>query len=96
MGKQESTEKAEIGGNLRQPKSLYTHSVDVSDNELEVENKLFLGGLVSNPSSLHIKTLNALTNHPRRSPYRPLLKRLRGQSTIFSELRQNRKAQVAH
>jgi len=63
-------------------------SVDVSDNELEVENKLFLGGLVSESQlSTTIKTLNALTNSPEAiSQYRPLLKRLRGAVYDFQRI----------
>lgn len=55
-------------------------SADVLDNELDEENKLFLGGLVSESQLLAtIRTLNALKESPESiSQYRHQLKRLRG------------------
>ncbi|KIM74773.1 hypothetical protein PILCRDRAFT_14091, partial [Piloderma croceum F 1598] len=63
-------------------------AVDVSDDEPDEENKLFLGGLVSESQlSTTIKTLSVLANSPETlSQHRPQLKRLRGAVHDFQRI----------
>ncbi|KIM78401.1 hypothetical protein PILCRDRAFT_586744 [Piloderma croceum F 1598] len=63
-------------------------AVDVSDDEPDEENKLFLGGLVSESQlSTTIKTLSVLANSSETlSQHRPQLKRLRGAVHDFQRI----------
>jgi hypothetical protein len=65
-----------------------TQAGDISDSDFGEENKLFLGGLVSESQlSTTIKTLNALANSPESiSHHRPQLKRLRGAVYDFQRI----------